>query len=191
MVELIINGNNPLAIAVRKAAYSIPLIDLNPAVASQRELILARYARAPVSGNFKSREIGNVAMWADCISEIPHEMYNITGSDISHLVCALQVVRLGTPVNFDIGSLANHRDEAVRSTEIGPLKKANGGNEFTLKFDIEQAQVAEIPMTIMNGKFVIDTNANYRTPSAIYPKLQSATYTVTVGHHGMIECLIT
>ncbi|MGZ9712542.1 hypothetical protein ACXX82_17235 [Glaciimonas sp. GNP009] len=193
MVELVAQSNNQLAIAARAAAYTVPLIDLDPSMPSQRELILVRYAKPPVSGNFVFKVIsqgGPIAMWADCVSEDAPEMYLIAGYGISHLITALQVVRLGTPANFNIGDLAKRNNKQVLWTKVGPLKKTNGGNEFWLNFDIVAAQVAEIPLTVMNNKFVVDPSKNYTTPPQKYPPLKSADYKVTKGAHGMIDCVL-
>lgn len=196
MVELVVDGKNPLAIEARAAAYIVDPIDLDRSEPSVRELILVRYAKPPVSGNFVYKMIcaannGPTAMWADCVSDDAGDMDLIAGFNISHLITALQVVRLCVPANFDLAHRAKHDREQVRWTRVKPLRKTNGGNEFFLNFDIVSAQVAEIPLKVINDKFVVDRSNGYTLPPPKHTPLQPATYKVTQDHLGTVECVLT
>ena len=195
MIEYINTGSSSLAAAARAAAYSVEMIDIDPNLQSTRELILMRYAKPPASGEFNAREIsaannGPLAMWADCITDVAHSMARIAGFDISSRISALQVVRLGLPAPFDIGINAK-RGVGVLDLRIGALSKSVLGNEFWLNFDIHTHQVAKIPLTVNDGKFVIDPAENYKQPNAIYPKLADAIYQTATDGNGTVKCVIT
>jgi hypothetical protein len=99
-------------------------------------------------------------------------------------------VRLVAPRSFDVGDLARRYDGNVRWVKVGPLKRANGGNEFWLNFDIMPAQVAQIPLKVDNGRFVVDYSTGYVPPATVHSQLQSASYTIQQGQHGMIACVL-
>lgn len=193
MIQHVVQSQTPLAQAARAAAYSVAAIDLDLSQQSAVELILVRYARPPVSGSFnfnqiRSKEGSPIAMWADCITDIAAEMRDITANCLADVVTDLQIVRLGAPRGFDIGRVPRQDDPNRRWVSAGPLKRANGGNEFWLNFDIDPAYVARIPLKVDNGTFIVDFSQGYALPPAAHAPLPTARYTLQQGQDGIICC---
>lgn len=196
MILPVLQSQSILAAEALVAAYAIDPIDLHPGQPSNRELILVRYAKPPASGHFdfhaiRSKNSGPLAMWSDSLTEDAHLMGDITAFYAPQLITALQVVRLILPSPFDISSGAQSHGQVTLWVKVGPLKKANGASEFWLNFDIHPHQVANIPLAIVHGKFVVDPTARYVKPAPQHMPMVAATYTVHQNTNGHVSCILS